>query len=309
MNMNVHPHVFLSYTRRDAEIMHRVRDTLRDEGLNVWVDEGIEPGTPLWDRAVEDGLKTANCMLVILTPNVIDSKGVRDEIHFAGLHHVHIFTALAQGEPSAAIPYTLSGNQFVDIRTNYTTNMARLITAIQNHLGLEIEKSTDSDVPAPVQSKPKEQFVTSKLVSVMPKQPLISIVMNGLFYFLAVSLLIIGGLGIGQASAMTAYYRYLAFVKYDADYYISAGREFELAVLIVTIDAVIFPYIHHWLLRKQLSAQWIYVFIIFPALLLAFIWDTHYQPESMLFTLVALLFTIYILPTLFRNLRRIFVQT
>jgi hypothetical protein len=67
MNEPIKHHIFLSYSRRDADIMHRVRDTLSDDGLTVWTDEGIEPGTPLWDRAVEDGLKSAGCMVVILS--------------------------------------------------------------------------------------------------------------------------------------------------------------------------------------------------------------------------------------------------
>src|SRR4029078_5459527 len=110
---------------------------------------------------VEDGLKAAGCMLVILTPNVMDSKGVRDEIHFAGMHQVRIFTVLAQGEPSESIPYPLSGNQFVDIRTNYTTNMARVITAIQNHMELSTETK-----PAPgtqvAQTTPEEKILSNQ---------------------------------------------------------------------------------------------------------------------------------------------------
>jgi len=114
----------LSYTRRDADIMHRVRDTLRDEGLNVWVDEGIEPGTPLWDRAVEDGFEKGGLYARDSHPECHGLERVRDEIHFAGMHRVQIFTVLAQGEPSTAIPYP-QWQSVCRYSHNYTTNMVR----------------------------------------------------------------------------------------------------------------------------------------------------------------------------------------
>jgi TIR domain len=128
--------VFLSYSRHDAEIMRQVRATLEAEGLTVWSMEGIEPGTPLWDRAVEEALKAADCMVVILTPHVIDSKGVRDEIHYAQIHKVQIFPLLAAGDQKTSIPYTLSGVQFTDIRTRYASGMRRLEEAVSRAVGL-----------------------------------------------------------------------------------------------------------------------------------------------------------------------------
>lgn len=84
-------HIFLSYSRKDAGLMHKVRDVLTSEGLSAWTDEGIDPGTPLWDTAIEAALKNSVCMVVILTPNAINAKGLRDEIHYAIIHNIRIF--------------------------------------------------------------------------------------------------------------------------------------------------------------------------------------------------------------------------
>jgi hypothetical protein len=160
-------HIFLSYSRHDTEIMRQVRATLQAEGLSVWSMEGIEPGTPLWDRAVEDALRAAECMVVILTPHVIDSKGVRDEIHYAQIHKVRIFPLLAAGDQETSIPYTISGVQFTDIRTRYEMGMGRLIETLHRVMGAE-EIVPPRSVP---QAPPGEPVSTYNPSSVSAPQP------------------------------------------------------------------------------------------------------------------------------------------
>lgn len=124
--------VFLSYSRKDIQLMHRVRQSLIDGGLTtVWTDEGITPGTPSWDAAIEEALQTAQCMVVILTPNVKNAKGVRDEIHYANIHGIRIFPLLAAGTEQSAVPYSLSGTQWVDVRTDYDESIHKLVAGIQ----------------------------------------------------------------------------------------------------------------------------------------------------------------------------------
>ncbi|HQY93273.1 MAG TPA: toll/interleukin-1 receptor domain-containing protein [Caldilinea sp.] len=48
--------IFLSYSRLDRAQMHVVQDVLRQAGFSVWIDEGLEPGTPSWEAAIEEAL-------------------------------------------------------------------------------------------------------------------------------------------------------------------------------------------------------------------------------------------------------------
>jgi hypothetical protein len=41
--------IFLSYSRRDGDLMHRLRDDVRRHGFTVWTDEGLVPGTQSWN--------------------------------------------------------------------------------------------------------------------------------------------------------------------------------------------------------------------------------------------------------------------
>lgn len=131
-------HIFLSYSRNDAELMREVEAVFRSEGLSVWTDEGIQPGTPLWDSAIETALKASGCMVVILTPNAMEAKGLRDEIHYANIHNIRIFPLLADGTEQTAIPYRLSGTQWVDIRApNFERGMRKIVETVCAYIGIE----------------------------------------------------------------------------------------------------------------------------------------------------------------------------
>ena len=49
--------VFLSYSRKDVDVMHRVRDALQAAKLDVWTDTSLEPGTPAWQSAIGEGYR------------------------------------------------------------------------------------------------------------------------------------------------------------------------------------------------------------------------------------------------------------
>ena len=77
-------HVFMSYSRRDEAVMRRVAMFLRNQGINVWVDnEKLVPGTPIWEVEIEKAIKAASAIIVILSPDSKNSEWVRREISLA----------------------------------------------------------------------------------------------------------------------------------------------------------------------------------------------------------------------------------
>jgi formylglycine-generating enzyme required for sulfatase activity len=154
-------HIFLSYSRKDLDLMRRIRADLQALGFTVWTDEGIDPGTPLWDAAIEDALKTTGCMVVILTPNAVNAKGLRDEIHYANIHEIRIFPVLAVGDAKTSVPYRLSGTQWTDIRADYRAELQNLCTAIRNY----INGSSTIAKQYPILSLPNQQAYQSDFSS------------------------------------------------------------------------------------------------------------------------------------------------
>lgn len=74
--------VFISYSRKDLEIVERIDAVLRDMGLvPVW-DRTIQPGAAFADE-IKSKIATAHLLMPILTPCTQESPWVHQEIGFA----------------------------------------------------------------------------------------------------------------------------------------------------------------------------------------------------------------------------------
>lgn len=134
-NGNSH-HVFLSYSRKDTEVMHRIRDGLREVGLDVWTDDTLEPGTSAWERAISAAIRSTECLVVILSPDAEQSTWVGRELAMAETLEKRIFPILVRGSERDAVPIRLMSHQWVDARNNYQDAFVRLATALRKHLSL-----------------------------------------------------------------------------------------------------------------------------------------------------------------------------
>jgi hypothetical protein len=104
-------HIFLSYSRKDTAVMQQLRHDLNMAGLSIWTDEGIEPGTSSWKRAIESAILDAGCLVAILSPDASQSQWVRAELDFAELQGISIFPILARGEERTSIPFGFAASQ------------------------------------------------------------------------------------------------------------------------------------------------------------------------------------------------------
>ncbi|MFN8374190.1 MAG: TIR domain-containing protein, partial [Anaerolineae bacterium] len=125
--------VFLSYSRKDSEMMRRVRDDLRAAGLRVWTDETLEPGTETWEAEVEGAIRASQILVVLLSPDAHASEWVRNEITLADALQRRIIPVLLRGQQGESIPLRLIASQWIDARADYDHASAMLITAIKNH--------------------------------------------------------------------------------------------------------------------------------------------------------------------------------
>ncbi len=136
--------VFVSYSRRDRAVMRIVRDTLMAAGFTVWSDENLEPGSQSWKNDVQQAIEGAGSMVAILSPDAKDSEWVSEELNYARIHKLRVFTVLVRGDESNAIPFGLTGVQWVDMRGDYDEGMKelmqqsaleQLVAAVREHLG------------------------------------------------------------------------------------------------------------------------------------------------------------------------------
>lgn len=130
------PHdAFLSYSRRDSDVMRRVQGTLHTAGVRVWVDEqGLEPGTMSWKQAIQQAIEQASCLVVILSPDSKQSRWVQAELDYAESQSKKIFPILARGDKSSAVPFGYTMAQWVDIQTDYDGEINKLVIAVRKFL-------------------------------------------------------------------------------------------------------------------------------------------------------------------------------
>ncbi len=129
--------VFLSYSRRDRDVMRYLRESLTVSGISVWSDESLEPGSKNWRAAVEHAIENARCVVAILSPDAKQSEWVGEELNYAKIQRVPIFTVLVRGDESSSVPLGLTGVQWVDMRTDYDTALETILRALREFLRRE----------------------------------------------------------------------------------------------------------------------------------------------------------------------------
>jgi len=131
-------HVFMSYSRKDKDVMQRTVVSLRQQGIKVWVDnEKLIPGTPIWEEEIEKAIKGASAVVVILSPDAKNSEWVRREISLADQNRKRIFPVLVRGDEDSSISLRLITRQFVDLRENEKAGLASLHDALSGYLNEE----------------------------------------------------------------------------------------------------------------------------------------------------------------------------
>jgi len=141
--------IFLSYSRDDILLMQRLRDDLRAAGFTVWTDEAIQPGSPSWKLEIEGAIRQSDCLLVIFSPDAAESRWVRAEIDFAETLKKPLFSVLARGDETNAVPFGMTTHQWIDLRDlgRYDSGMALLMKTLRAQTG---NQATGVSTVAPV---------------------------------------------------------------------------------------------------------------------------------------------------------------
>lgn len=76
------PYLFVSYCHKDKQSVLPVLRFLQDEGIRIWYDTGIDPGTE-WPEVIADHLDQSSVFLAFISPNSLESHNCRKEFNFA----------------------------------------------------------------------------------------------------------------------------------------------------------------------------------------------------------------------------------
>ncbi len=71
--------VFISYSRKDEEFARQIATDLDRLGASIWLDvDDIPPGVN-WSSAIQQGLDNCDTLLLVVSPDSMDSSNVTDE--------------------------------------------------------------------------------------------------------------------------------------------------------------------------------------------------------------------------------------
>lgn len=86
--------VMISYSRRDKLFVRQLEQSLRDEGLEVWIDwEDIAP-TANWWAEIQAGIEAAHTFVFVITPAAVRSEVCKREVEHAVVHHKRLVPIL-----------------------------------------------------------------------------------------------------------------------------------------------------------------------------------------------------------------------
>lgn len=75
--------VFISYSSKDEALATKLVHSLEDAGLDAWFKKReVLPGDN-WAEKIASGLKESNAMVVLVTPDALESDAVQSSISYA----------------------------------------------------------------------------------------------------------------------------------------------------------------------------------------------------------------------------------
>ncbi len=130
--------VFISYSRKDKEFVHKLHDSLVAKDVKVWVDwEGI-PLSADWMAEISSAVEGSDAFLVILSPDWLASKVCGEELQL-GLDRNKKLIPVLYREPKKGtpMPEKVAATNWVYMREqdDFDATLPKLIDAINTDLG------------------------------------------------------------------------------------------------------------------------------------------------------------------------------
>lgn len=130
-------HLFISYSRKDSEVVRWAVSRLEAAGYTVWMDRTeLLGGTP-WQRVIPREIRSAEALLLMLTPNAVTSEWVRREFFYALRKRIRIIPILVRpADPAPEMQKHLTKIQTVVLWNRRRKGFAELLEALGGLRGL-----------------------------------------------------------------------------------------------------------------------------------------------------------------------------
>ena len=146
-------YVFISYSHKDKGYVKKLAQSLRQSGLEYWLDDRIDYGSR-WPRVIQDQVDGCDAFIVVMTPRSLESEWVQNELSRAQRKKKPIFPLLLEGGTWLSVEAT----QLADVRDrnlppkNFYDRLARVLSAVGRTDGRRVAEHA----PRPAAAAPSE---------------------------------------------------------------------------------------------------------------------------------------------------------
>src|SRR5262249_50803695 len=127
--------LFISYSRQDEEFARRLATDLHEFGAEVWIDLDDIPVGMKWSTAIQQGLKDAEIMIVIISPSSMASRNVEDEWQYFRDHEKPLLPVLFL---PAEVHFQLSRIEYIDFHNQHYETALRQLHSELRHKGAKL---------------------------------------------------------------------------------------------------------------------------------------------------------------------------
>src|SRR6058998_3274020 len=108
--------IFISYSRKDKDFVHRLDESLKSRGREAWVDwEDIRP-TEEWMQAIYGAIEGADTFVFVLTPDSVASVVCGREIAHAATNNKRMVPIVARDVHAETVPEALAKLNWIFFR-------------------------------------------------------------------------------------------------------------------------------------------------------------------------------------------------
>jgi hypothetical protein len=128
--------IFIAYSRKDKDFVHRLDDALKKRGRNVWMDwEDVGP-TGDWMRALYAAIEGSDTFVFVLSPDSLASNVCDREIAHAVANNKRIVPIVAREIDATSMPQSIATLNWIFCRESddFEEAIDKLISALDTDL-------------------------------------------------------------------------------------------------------------------------------------------------------------------------------